>query len=1115
MKYSKCFKVLKLLSISFFILFSFLLSYFSFVHESKPPIIEENIVNHKAETLNTQTVLLDSSVTKASGYVAPKIIQDYETHFLDEKFGTHCLVKVCEEDNNLITDCSFENGTGNWNQNTLFASNYMSVISTDKAKSGNKCLKFNTKNTKENVWCIFYLDVEPNTVYYFTGFSRGDFWSDTNKCDMSFGIIDAATGKFVESSYSGYHCADYQLGTTFDEQWHISRAEVNTGSATKIGIGFTANSSVAYFDELYFFKSEDAVEYQFPKRDVEFPIITDENPEFIGCNKDFNLVDDFDFEEDGNSYWKDSLGYDITATVKDTSSVNGKALYYLENTYGSSKPKQTYYIKWIDVEPDTEYTFSASYKVLKSGNGWFGVINGSEYLPAAIKKFKFSELLQSDDPTLWNTTGVTFNSGGFSRVGIAVCDIGGEAFIDNLRLFKKNYGIVLESNPNVQSFGFEYDYTDKSVSTQTDARELIMGNAYLRYESNLGNVTIENEGDNNYLKIVKTKDLPSYPIRTTIQLEPNSYYRISYKYKLKTTKNNSTGNWVNKPIFTACLGDNVWYNWLVKLDETRPCQISGNKLATDGFSYTDTRGLVGMHLDSTEEWATYSEIVYTSSIVGGADKNQKYLGMFFTVGDTFEYICLDDFVAEKISESSISADTFTLNYDGTDGADTYRNLLSMNKIDTQNGYLHITDDGQYYNFNAMNFGYKFKPDSEYEIEMRYKVNKCNIKATQIFGLYEKENFYGSSHTIFTGDQPIYAFEKKVMSDFKTVKFNFKTSKADGIDKWLTFAGETEVGLDMYIDYIKISRIPDYNELVSVFDFEIGQDMDYSDGTTDYTYEKDGYGNRYLRIFSDDKTDEYPYFVFRTNIELKPDTDYTVSFQYKTTEHYFDRAFFLAGSKDNNWQFRYKPYWTGEATAINRTNLIGNEFTDSTGYKYRTGKLPITTANDWTRAEVSFNTGEIADSIFKYLSFLVQLAPTGRDVREICIDDIVVTEHHNRAKSGYVIVNKGYGNKLTFNQISNIEALSSENGYLFNGWFKNKSFTESFNSEETTDLPYMIYADYTLDFNKDNISNILDLVKLKKISSGLVTEYVPAADVNGDSDINALDLTNFKNYLLLK
>ena len=93
--------------------------------------------------------------------------------------------------------------------------------------------------------------------------------------------------------------------------------------------------------------------------------------------------------------------------------------------------QQCYYIKWIDVEKYTNYTFSAEYLTLKQGKGWFGILNGNRYIPEPVQKFFFAGLENA-----WSKAAVTFNTGEFDRIGFTVCDCGGEGFIDNLYLFK-------------------------------------------------------------------------------------------------------------------------------------------------------------------------------------------------------------------------------------------------------------------------------------------------------------------------------------------------------------------------------------------------------------------------------------------------------------------------------------------------------------------------------------------------------------------------------------------------------------------------------------------------------------------------------------------------------
>ena len=120
--------------------------------------------------------------------------------------------------------------------------------------------------------------------------------------------------------------------------------------------------------------------------------------------------------------------------------------------YASDRPTGTYYIKWIDVEPNTDYTFSAKYAIAQPGEGFMGLINGyrlesevteNRLFPTVIKRYDFDEKNYLES-LAWQTAAITFNSGERNRIGFVICDAGGEAYIDELRLFKSSDGIALE-----------------------------------------------------------------------------------------------------------------------------------------------------------------------------------------------------------------------------------------------------------------------------------------------------------------------------------------------------------------------------------------------------------------------------------------------------------------------------------------------------------------------------------------------------------------------------------------------------------------------------------------------------------------------------------------------
>ena len=418
--------------------------------------------------------------TPPEEYTEPSLGETYGVRVTNFEYNVpvdYPVSYICADEDNLITGGSLENN-GNWNQGNLFGAGVVSVVSAtedSKAHSGSKMLKYSAVGLeREKTWSAMFFDVEPNTEYYFTAFVRGEKWSDTNKCDMYLGIVNPETGKFVPQGFKANKRYDEnrQYSVAYDNEWHMIRGVVNSGSATQLGIGFSGGNAVAYIDDMYFFKSEDKVEYKTPKLSIKDASASQNTPEKIGCEDSDNLFDNYDISDvSGDTFWTSGKGFFPTVKLAETGSTKGNAIYYSENTYGTGYPKGTYYIKWIDVDANTDYTFSADYCILKNGDGWFGLINSNEFFPSRIKTFTFEEIDgKADEDHLWHPAAVTFNTGGYTKIGFVVCDDGGEAYINDLRLFKTaNATVRNEQNNFPKKITSSTLRIDDSFITQNDA----------------------------------------------------------------------------------------------------------------------------------------------------------------------------------------------------------------------------------------------------------------------------------------------------------------------------------------------------------------------------------------------------------------------------------------------------------------------------------------------------------------------------------------------------------------------------------------------------------------------------------------------------------------------
>ena len=104
-------------------------------------------------------------------------------------------------------------------------------------------------------------------------------------------------------------------------------------------------------------------------------------------------------------------------------------------------------IKWIDVEPHTDYTFSLSLKILESGDGRLLLLDDKKRDKTEFLYITFDADAYDAETARagWQQLSCSFNTDVFTRIGICVVDDGGEVLMDNMRLFKK-----ADADPSVE-----------------------------------------------------------------------------------------------------------------------------------------------------------------------------------------------------------------------------------------------------------------------------------------------------------------------------------------------------------------------------------------------------------------------------------------------------------------------------------------------------------------------------------------------------------------------------------------------------------------------------------------------------------------------------------------
>ena len=343
---------------------------------------------------------------------------------------------------NLIQNSSFETDKGQW---TSMLGGQVSVVADKTAPDGGKSLYFNSTGAKSgNYNTKFTVKVQKNTDYVFSAWVKGAYLSANNKGHSSIGVIDPDTGKFMVyweyyRSYARASRQDQQIcPTAWDDEWHLRSVAFNSGNQSEVTIALYGYGSQMWLDDIALFKNGDGTKYTSVNMQSDLrvnyysDVYTCSDAKCANKNPGVESTD----------YWKNGAGWDSGFLSVVSGGKSGKALQY-----SAAAGDGIYYIQWVDVTPSTDYVFSLDAKILKSGEGRIGLLSDHLTQPTEAVFLAFDQEVYGTD---WVDFCVTFNTSGFTRVGIVVCDLGGKALIDNIQLFKLSdaQGVV-DENGNV------------------------------------------------------------------------------------------------------------------------------------------------------------------------------------------------------------------------------------------------------------------------------------------------------------------------------------------------------------------------------------------------------------------------------------------------------------------------------------------------------------------------------------------------------------------------------------------------------------------------------------------------------------------------------------------
>ena len=345
-----------------------------------------------------------------------------------------------DPDSNLLENNSFESTGGQWTEG--FTDETVSVVKDKTTQFGDKSLYFETSGKEEETKLIFWVDVEPETDYVFSTWIKGAYLSDDNSGLATIGIVDEH-GKFL-SNYAENDITRFLNGerqivpTAWDDEWHLRGVEFNTGEVTKVGIALAGTNSQMWIDDMALFKVGEGIKYM--SENAGGVISLSYAIDSYTCLDEDSLIPDPNFTtKDESGFWADSYGWrNGFLTFEENEYEYGTSLKYTE----SGENAELSIIKTIKVKPHTDYTFSMDLKIIQDGWGKVVLMDGKKREPVNFLEVSFDSYDYDEDQAYygWYTTACKFNTDVYDEIAIAVVDAGGEALMDNMRLYESTDG---------------------------------------------------------------------------------------------------------------------------------------------------------------------------------------------------------------------------------------------------------------------------------------------------------------------------------------------------------------------------------------------------------------------------------------------------------------------------------------------------------------------------------------------------------------------------------------------------------------------------------------------------------------------------------------------------
>ncbi len=284
----------------------------------------------------------------------------------------------------------------------------------------------------------------------------------------------------------------YQSGTTWfgsaEKTWIEHTITFHSGNLTSVVLKFCPESATAgtfLLDDVSLLKEGEEPDPPTPPE----PPVPSKDPLMLSSfsvtqnrplNAEANLLKNGSFESVKSALWNvDTFLGDTVTVVEDPTAQDGnKSLYF--HTSGTTESEAQWHVFWVDVQPNTEYVFSAWLKGAfmsqdNAARATVGVIDPDNQRFLVDRTQKFSTDLRQLVPPAWDTRwhlrSVSFHSGEKTRIGIALYGYGSQLWIDDMALFEVDSGEKYTSANSLASVSLQYDldhYTCENQDSLTD-----------------------------------------------------------------------------------------------------------------------------------------------------------------------------------------------------------------------------------------------------------------------------------------------------------------------------------------------------------------------------------------------------------------------------------------------------------------------------------------------------------------------------------------------------------------------------------------------------------------------------------------------------------------------